>query len=614
MVYAGKLSPQLDEGDVAELTPENLESFLEEFLPEQMETAHVPGLVITVVRGEEIILSKGYGYADMEKQIPMTPQTNIRAGSVSKSVLATGVIKLIENGIFDLNAPVSDYISDLDLEDDFGPASTIGQLLTHTSGYQDNLVLSHSPKIDSEETLSEVLRADLPPRVFAPGLVSSYSDWNFSLLGYAIEGATGKPYETVMEEILFSPLGMGNSTYKQPLPEEISNNLAVGYGWKYAINRYSIVPHDFVRMSPGIAFVTNGEDMGTYMMMLLNEGSQQGSQFFNDQSMELLLERQGSAHPYSRGWSYGFIENTIAGRKVFYKDGNGIGFSSRVVLMPEHKLGIFVSTNHRNLGEGLWPTEAAMMATRTLVSAIFENFVPETEREIPDVQPLSVDSDHLKHFAGHYQKAGISRNDFFKLEGLLDNVDVKDNGNGTLQIGSGVYQEVEPLVFQNVGIPGFFAVFVENPSGEIEFLTFGGTGSYQKVPWYQTKNTQLILVVTIALISLAMLIVWLVTRQGHWVALVISLLNIGFIVGLGMLFIPSVTDMLVFFKSIPIGVKILFALPWLIGLLALSIPVFSVMSWKDSAFPYIYRILYPLVAAVSFTLFWLANFWNLILR
>jgi len=612
MVQAENKLPQAS-GEIIEINPENLEYFLDEFIPSEMESAHVPGLVITVVRSDEVLLAKGYGFADLDNQVPMTPQTNIRAGSVSKSVLATGVIRLVEQGVLDLDSPVSNYISDLELDDEFGPASTIGQLLTHTSGYHDNVVRSHSPNVDSEESLGEVLHADLPSRSFAPNTVSSYSDWNFSLLGYAIEGATDKPYEVVMSDLLFDPLGMENTTYVQPLPVDIFDSLAVGYGWNYSKQRFDTVPHDYARMSPGIALVTNGDDMGAYLQMLLNNGSLHGNQILEDEALEMLLTRQGAAHPFSRGWSYGFVENTFSGRRVLYKDGNGIGFASRVVLMPDQDLGIFVSTNHRNLGEGLWPTQASMMATRTLVTAIMENFVPESEIEDHQVRPR-LEGTNPTSFVGHYQKAGISRNDFFKMEGLLDNVDVKDNRDGNLKIGSGIYQEIEPLVFQNLKSPGFHIIFVENLDGEVEFLTFGGTGSYQKVPWYQTKNFQIGLLAVVALVSVAMLIMWPISRQGHGMVWLTSLLNMGFIVGVTLLFVPRVTDMLIFFKTIPWGVRILFALPWIIGLLSLSLPVFLIMAWKDADVSLWGKIHYTLMTASSIGLVWLANFWNLILK
>jgi hypothetical protein len=405
---------------------------------------------------------------------------------------------------------------------------------------------------------------------------------------------------------------MENSTYAQPLPPEIYDDLAVGYGYNYSTNGYDIVPHDFVRMSPGVALVTNGEDMGNYMRALLNGGSLDGNRIFKDESLAMLLERQASAHPFSRGRSYAFTELTLAGRKVLYQDGNGIGFMSRIVLMPEQDVGMFISVNHRNLGQGMWLTQAAVMV-RTLSVEILENFVPATEIEIPKAQPLPDRADHVARFTGHYQAARIARGTFFKLEAILDNVNVKDNGDGTLSIGSGVYVKVEPLVFQNVESPGFFVVFVENQVGEVEFLTFGGTGSYQRVPWYQSMNFQRVLLGVILFVSLSMLIAWPIKRQGHWMAWAVSLLNLGFIVGVGLLFVNEITDLLLFFKTIPIGVRILFAIPWIIGILSLSLPVFLVLMWKDGDTSWWGRTHYLLVTLVSFAVFWLANFWNLIL-
>jgi CubicO group peptidase (beta-lactamase class C family) len=613
VALAGNQPIQKTDIPQADIDPEKLESFLDEFIPEQMERSHVPGLVIVVVQGDKVLLSKGYGYADIANRIPMSPQTAIRAGSVSKSLTATAVIQLVEQGVLELDAPVSDYISDLDLEDEYGPASTVAQLLNHMGGYNDTVVLSHSPDYEGWEPLGDVLRADLPPRAFAPGLVSSYSDWNFSLLGYAIERATGTPYEETIADLLFKPLGMENSTYAQPLPEEIYEKLAVGYGWNYEKANYDIVPHDFVRMSPGVVLVTNGDDMGAYMRALLNDGSLDGNRIFEEETLSLLLKRQSAAHPYSRGNSYAFTELTLADRKVLYKDGNGIGFTSRIILMPDQDLGIFVSVNHRNLGETMWITEAAVMATRTLLPEIMENFVPASDIEIPEVQPLPNRANHINRFTGQYQKAGISRSDFFKLEGLLDFVSVKNNGDGTLRIGSGNYVEVEPLVFQSVNSPDFFVIFIENLMGEVEFLTFGGTGSYQKVPWYQAKNVQIAFLGVISLVSLWMVIAWPITRKGHWMVWVVSLLILGFIGGVGMLFVSSVTDLLIFFKTIPVSIKILFTLPWVIGLLTLSLPVFLFQIWKEGNTPWLGKIHYVLVMLSAAATVWLANFWKLIL-
>ena len=93
----------------------------------------------------------------------------------------------------------------------------------------------------------------------------------------------------------------------------------------------------------------------------------------------------------------------------------------------------------------------------------------------------------------------------------------------------------------------------------------------------------------------------------------VSLLNLGFIVGVGLLFVAEITDLLLFFRTIPIGVRMLFALPWIIGFLSLSLPVFLVLMWKNGTTAWWGRTQYLLVTLASFAVFWLASFWNLIL-
>lgn len=587
-----------------------LETFVDGFLQENMERHHVPGLVITVVQEGEVVLSKGYGYADIEKKIPMTPQTAVRAGSGSKPVLASVVIRLAAQGLLDLNAPVSDYITDLDLEDEFGQASTVAQLLNHMGGYENGLVLTHAPTIDEWQPLGLVLKEDLPPRAFAPGKVMSYSSWGYALLGYATEQVTGVPYEEAVARELFTPLGMEGSTFLQPLPPAIHDNLATGYGYNEGSNTFDVIPHDFVRMSPGVALVTNAEDMGKYMLALLDGGAGEETKLFDAQSLAWILERQASAHPYSRGRSYAFAETTLSGRKVLYHDGNGIGFTNRIVLVPGQSMGFFISVNHRSLGMDLSSTRATEMV-RNLSSAIVENLVPASESEIPDVQPLPDAKERIEKFVGYYQFAEVSRRDFFKANALLDNVTVKGNGDGTLKIGSRDYVEVEPDLFQSKESPDFFVVFVENDQEEVEFLTFGGTGSYQKVSWTQSLNAQIAFVAPIVLVFLSFAILWPMTRQGHWLAWVVSLLGLGFWAGVALLF-TGMADLLLFFKTIPANFRLLSFLPWLIGILALVLPVFLGAIWKNGSAPLWAKIHYTLANVAAFALVWFAYFWRMI--
>lgn len=607
--------PQFTNQDTIERTPlfdsAKLSAFVNQYVNEHLESFHVPGLVVVIVGEGETLLSKGYGFANLEEKTPMTPQTVIRAGSVSKPVTATAVIQLVERGKIDLHTPISAYINDINLEDRFGEASTVAHLLSHVAGYPDQFLLSHAPTKEDWKPLDQVLKSDLPARAMSPGKVMAYSSWDYALLGYTIEKVTGLPYERVISENLLEPLGMHRSSYLQPLPQEVFANLAIGYGYKNKEDKYRIIPHDFVKMSPGVALVTTGEDMRKYMLALLNGGILDSIQILKQESLAMILERQVSAHPYSRGRSYALSELTLSGRKVFYHDGNGIGFSSRIVLMPEYNLGIFLSTNHRSLSENLTSSKASTML-KNLSTGILENFTPKPTSEIPDVQPMPDAKERIGRYAGHYQTSQISRNDFFKLEALMDNVTVRDNGDGTLKIGSGNYEEVEPLVFQNKKSPSFFTVFVENDDREAAYLTFGGTGSYKKVKWYQHASFHMALFGMIGILFFSMLILWPFTRHGHWVAWVISLLNFIFLLGIGMLF-GGGTDLLIFFKTMPMGTRFLFILPWVNGIMTLGLFFFVVQMWKDIKRSIWGKMHYTLFALASVVLFWLANYWNMIL-
>ena len=125
-------------------------------------------------------------------------------------------------------------------------------------------------------------------------------------------------------------------------------------------------------------------------------------------------------------------------------------------------------------------------------------------------------------------------------------------------------------------------------------------------------NLCLIVLVVITLISIVMVIAWPFTRQGHWMGWVVGLFNLAFIAGVAWIFNSQFVDLLDFFKTIPLWLDILFIVPWMIGISAISLPFFLVQMWKAADVSWYGRIQYLLMTASAFTIFWLANLWNLI--
>lgn len=584
-----------------------VEAFVDGFVSEHMEPAHVPGLAITVVHGGEVVLASGFGTADLATGRPMTPQTNLRAGSVSKPVTSAAALQLVDEGRIALDAPVSRYLPDLPLEDAFGPASTIAHLLTLQGGYADAVVGSHAPTLDTWQPLGEYLSDNLGPRVIPPGEVYSYNSWEHALLGHAMENVTGKPFDEVIAANLFGPLGMERSTFTQPLPEGILQNLATGYA--YQNGAYAVVPLDYVNLSPGIALVTTAEDMSRFMLALLNGGELEGERVLEGDSVAGMLTRQGEVHPDSRARTFGLSEITLEGRPALYHEGNGIGFGSRLILVPESNFGVFASVNHRPLAQDATPT-AALRFLRDLTTALVAEYVPTADQSAASSAPLPGAAARAPRYAGQYRLASTPRTDFFKVGALLDYVDVRDNRDGTVSIGSGRYVEVEPLVFRGAEDPGRVVVFVEDERGEVGLLTFGGTGSYEKVRWYETANFHLALVAFLLIAFLSSAIVWPVRRRGHWLPWLVSVINLAFLVGLGLMLTQA--DLLLFFKTIPPGPRLLLALPVVSAMLAVGLPVVLVRSWGRGE-GWWSRARLTLVAAAQVGFLWFVFYWNLYL-
>jgi hypothetical protein len=264
---------------------------------------------------------------------------------------------------------------------------------------------------------------------------------------------------------------------------------------------------------------------------------------------------------------------------------------------------MFISTNHRALSRDLGSTPANDFI-RGLSTAILEYFLPETAAEYPAGTPLPDAAERAPRFAGHYRLAGSSQSDLFKVGALLDYADVRDNGDGTIGIGSRDYVEVEPNVFRSTAEPSFYVVFTENAAGEIEHLAFGGTGTYTKVKWYESFTFQAALAGVIALVTLVTVVVWPFTRQAPVMLWAAALFQLLFLAGFALMMVRG--DLLILFKGLDLKTQALLLLPW-IHMVAAAIGIGGLLRSPE----HLKNGLLPALAAVAFS--WFAWYWRLFL-
>ncbi|HLW34038.1 MAG TPA: serine hydrolase domain-containing protein, partial [Chthoniobacterales bacterium] len=214
-----KVTPALPESSPAPvLTKQDLEPFFEALIPSQLRTKNLAGAVISVVKDGQVLLQKGYGYADVDAKKPVLPdQTLFRPGSISKLFTATAVMQLVEQGKLDLDRDVNGYI-DFAIPKTYPEPVTLRRLLTHTGGFEEtlkNLFVGHESDLNPVGTY---VANQLPARIFPPGKIPSYSNYGFTLAGYIVERVSGEKFERYVDNHILKPLKMNNSTFDQPLP------------------------------------------------------------------------------------------------------------------------------------------------------------------------------------------------------------------------------------------------------------------------------------------------------------------------------------------------------------------------------------------------------------
>jgi CubicO group peptidase (beta-lactamase class C family) len=298
------------------------------------------GSVLVAEKGK-VIYKKGFGLADMEWNIPNQPDTKHRLGSITKQFTAMLIMQLVEQGKLKLDVPISTYLPDYPKKN--GDIITLHHLLTHSSGtpnmtsfpgfVKDFMHNSYNPlqlvNLFADSTLE-----------FKPGERFAYSNSGYILLGYIIEKVTGKSYEQVLQENIFSPLNMHNTGYDHHAT--LLKNRASGYekvGQNY-------VNAKFIDMSVPYAA---GSMYSTVEDLYLWDQALYGNQLLRKENKELLFAKHipsGGSH-YGYGWGIGEISlGNTAERIQTVGHGGGInGFNTQITRIPSDKSFIVLLNN-----------------------------------------------------------------------------------------------------------------------------------------------------------------------------------------------------------------------------------------------------------------------------
>lgn len=307
---------------------------VDRYVQAEMQKRHIPGLALLVARDGKIVRASGYGFSNLELQVPVKPETIFQSGSMGKQFTATAVMMLVEEGKVSLDDPLTRYFPD-------APAAwnqvTVRNLLSHTAGFGDYPDQFDFRRDYTEDQLLKMVEAI--PLAYPPGTKYAYSNLGFLTLGVLIHRVSGQFYGDFLQQRVFQPLGM-NST-RIISEADIVPNRAAGYrwvngGWK---NQEWVSPT--LNTTADGALYFSVLDLARWDAALYTEKLLKRSSL--EQMWTVTKYKDGT--PNSGRYGFGWFIHSVNGHRVIEHAGQWQGFNTNISRYVDDKLTVVVLTN-----------------------------------------------------------------------------------------------------------------------------------------------------------------------------------------------------------------------------------------------------------------------------
>ncbi len=638
------LLPDMNHNAAASASPldaDDLEAFLDGVIAEQMDAFDIPNLTVAVVAGGEVIFAGGYGYADIAQGRPVDAEkTMFRIGSTAKLFTWTAVMQLAEQGKLDLDADINEYLDftiPAGLEYGRGGSAlepiTLRHLMSHTPGFEDYPTGTFSLAAEEALPLDRYVRERRPARVFPPGEVAAYSNYGTALAGYMVEVVSGIPYARYIEENIYKPLGMEHSTFRQPLPADLTGHMARAY--RYIDGEFREGAFEFMQ-EPSGSMSSSASDMARFMLAYLQGGQLAGERILMEETVNMMFEGQFTLHPRLDGMAHGFMKATYNGRDTFHHPGGTMLYDTGLYLIPDEETGFFISHSG-----------GSHLVNLEIFQRFMDRYFPGERIAAPEA-PAGMAA-RSEAYAGEYhqnRRAFTTDDRFLSLLMGVIHVDVDEEGYLVVahQGQTDRLVEVEPGVYQNLRGGGAedyggdfhfrMIVFSTDPMGRTMLMS-DGPMSYSRAAWYETSGLTFLMLLFSVVVIIGSLSYWSVKaialrvrRQGGQpdekrkgaslakrAAVIQGLFTFAFLLQflsasqpdpLYGLPAPAFTQPATWARILDTVIS--YGIAWS----ALAVAVFMVLAWWKSYWKPTGRAHYTLFALAGLMLAWIFYFWQVI--
>ena len=514
---------------------------------------------ISVVQDGKLLFQKTYGYRDYGKKIVADPNTTgFMVGSITKTFVATAIAQLVDRGVIrSLDDPVNKYLTRVKLPGSLGAKVTIADLLNHRAGFEDvgfGFLSGGNGKYVLPLPRQEIMRF-LPDIVRNPGGTANYNNWGFSLLGFMVEDIVHERLDTYLKRSIFDPLGMKHTMmWYDRAPGYEAMQYRFTKGGKPVLVK-SIPPHPWI--APAGTIVSTPSDMALYMNAQILEGRDGGFPLLSEGMFSTMHRETYRNAPISIGFAHAFWTDTIDGAATIEHGGGTPGFQSMMTMIPDRKIGFFVSAVQSGLAAGEEYDAGVLPAKRAVQSPLtgFELRQSFVERFFPARAPFPHGpKTSLANLAGTYLSQARAYNTVEKLGTAFDpskqlNISLAPGGDGVLMNGFGPYRDIGNGVFENAsGVSKWDTPHSINPfhPDHIAFkMTADGKPSYFVAgmgdqvwsPVSPLINPHMMLlsflILGSVLLSGALIFLWPVENRGtnamSWIAVVLAISVAGMV-------------------------------------------------------------------------------------
>ena len=394
----------------------------------------IVGATVAVVHDNETVLTEGYGMTEPGSDEAVDAGTLFRIGSVTKPVIWTAAMQLIEVGELDPHEDIRTYLDSVSIPGD--EPITMAHLATHTPGFEERNQGLWIDDPDERRSLERVLDTEQPSRVRAPGEAVSYSNYGSALAGQVVAAVSQQPLDAYIRERIFEPLGMDTASVTQPAEP------AAKSGYTAALGDPSEAPGLALELWPAGSMTASATDMGQFIQAHLVDATDD-DRGLSPTVVERMRNRWFTHHSELDGLGFGWFEETHGDVRTLWHNGATPGsFYSHLVLVPDADFGLFVS----------YDTDAGAGAAGELIETIIEEHVstPDPPDREPD-GPLT----RAEELTGTYRGLRVAETTHSKLFTTLQAgaVTVSIDGEYLRTDAGGAstrWVEREPLLFDEV--------------------------------------------------------------------------------------------------------------------------------------------------------------------